>query len=265
MTKPVVYVISDSAGETGSSVIQAAAVQFHPAEVEIRRVPFVADTQVLDRVIEQARRDRGLIVFTIVIPELRKHVIEHAATAGVPFIDVLGPIIVSLQQLLHKESRNQPGMLHILDADYFRKVEAVEFAVRFDDGRDPTGIMMADLVLVGVSRTSKTPLSMYLAHKKFKVANVPIVPEMNPPEQLFKVNPRKIIGLTIDPDKLNAIRRERLKALGLADDALYANEERIRMELKYAKKLMDKLGCRVIDVSHRAVEETAGIILNRFD
>jgi [pyruvate, water dikinase]-phosphate phosphotransferase / [pyruvate, water dikinase] kinase len=264
MPKPVVYVVSDSAGETGTSVVQAAVVQFSPVEVDIRRKPFVTDTQELDCIIEQASKDGGMIVYTIVVPELREYVNTMATGAGVMHIDLLGPIMNSLQQLLHKQSHNQPGRLHLLDEDYFRRVEAIEFAVKFDDGRDPTGIFLSDLVLVGVSRTSKTPLSMYLAHHKFKVANVPLVPELVLPEQLFKVNPRKIVGLTIDPDKLNVIRRERLKALGLSDDALYASDERIRLELQHSRKVMERLGCIVIDVSNRAVEETAGIIINRF-
>jgi [pyruvate, water dikinase]-phosphate phosphotransferase / [pyruvate, water dikinase] kinase len=264
MPKPVIYVVSDSAGETGTSVVQAAVVQFSPAEVDIRRKPFVTDTQELDRIIEQASKDGGMIVYTIVVPELREYVSTMCAAAGVMHIDLLGPIMNSLQQLLHKQSRNQPGRLHLLDEDYFRRVEAIEFAVKFDDGRDPTGIILSDLVLVGVSRTSKTPLSMYLAHHKFKVANVPLVPELILPEQLFKVNPRKIVGLIIDPEKLNAIRRERLKALGLSDDALYASDERIRLELQHSRMVMEQLGCVVIDVSNRAVEETAGIIINQF-
>lgn len=264
MAKPVVYVVSDSAGETGTSVVQAAAVQFLPADVDIRRVPFVGTPEGLDRVVESARRDGGLIVFTLVIPSLRDHLIKQAKAQAVPHIDVLGPILASLEAMMHREALHQPGKLHQLDADYFRKMEAVEFAVNFDDGRDPKGIVQADLVLVGVSRTSKTPLSMYLAHKTIKVANVPLVPELKPPEQLFKIHPRKIVGLTIDPEQLNVIRRERLKALGLSASAQYAQDTRIREEIAYAKGIMDKLGCEVIDVSNRAVEETAGLILRRF-
>jgi regulator of PEP synthase PpsR (kinase-PPPase family) len=134
--------------------------------------------------------------------------------------------------------------------------------VKYDDGRDPRGILRADIVLIGVSRTSKTPLSQFLAHKRLKVANVPIVPEVDPPEELFHVSPEKCIGLTISPEKLNDIRKERLKSLGLNDKAIYANIGRIKEELEFFQGIVDKIGCEVVDVSNRAVEETAGIILN---
>src|SRR5690606_34123063 len=126
---------------------------------------------------------------------------------------------------------------------------------------DPRGIARADIVLVGVSRTSKTPLSQYLAHKRLKVANVPIVPEVDPPEELFEVDPSKCIGLRISPEKLNEIRKERLKALGLGNQATYATMDRIHQELDYFNQIVDRIGCKVIDVSNKAVEETANIIL----
>ena len=145
---------------------------------------------------------------------------------------------------------------------YFRKVEAVEFAVKYDDGKDTRGIKKADIVLVGVSRTSKTPLSMYLAHKHFKVANVPLVPEVPAPEELFAKDVKRVFGLIANPFKLNEIRQERLKSLGLSNNANYASIERINLELEYSKKIMEKLNCTVIDVSNKAVEETAGIVID---
>jgi [pyruvate, water dikinase]-phosphate phosphotransferase / [pyruvate, water dikinase] kinase len=142
-------------------------------------------------------------------------------------------------------------------------VEAIEFAVKYDDGRDPRGLLRADIILIGVSRTSKTPLSMYLAHKRIKAANVPLVPEVTPPEELVKVDPVRCIGLTITPQKLIEIRSERLKALGLQPEANYAKLERIEDELKYSKQIMEDIGCYTIDVSNKAVEETANIIMER--
>jgi regulator of PEP synthase PpsR (kinase-PPPase family) len=155
----------------------------------------------------------------------------------------------------------EAGLIYRLDEQYFKRVDAVEFAVKYDDGKDPRGILKADVVVIGVSRTSKTPLSMYLAHKNYKVANVPLVPEIPPPQELFVISPKKIIGLTADPDKLNQIRRERLKTLGLNDSANYASMERILQELEYADALFKRLGCTVIDVSKKAVEETASIVM----
>ncbi|MEH7489753.1 pyruvate, water dikinase regulatory protein, partial [Priestia megaterium] len=135
------------------------------------------------------------------------------------------------------------------------------FAVKYDDGQDIGGIKRADIVLIGVSRTSKTPLSMYLAHKRFKVANIPLVPEIAPPDELFSIPRNKCVGLIITPDKLNEIRKERLRNLGLTSQANYANFERILEELEYAEKIMKRIGCPVINVSNKAVEETADLIL----
>lgn len=267
MTRPqknqVVYVVSDSAGETAEAVVKAAVVQFLPVVVELRRMPFIHDRAGINQVVEGARASGGVIVFTLVIPELRDYLLEQALAHQVICIDLLGPVISSLEKALDQQARHEPGLIHKLDEGYFRKVEAVEFAVKYDDGRDPNGVLKADIILAGVSRTSKTPLSMYLAHKSYKVANVPLVPELTPPKELFTVNPKKIIGLTINPDKLNEIRRERLKALGLGEEANYAKAARIREELAHAEAVMKKLGCIVIDVSSKAVEETAGIILER--
>jgi [pyruvate, water dikinase]-phosphate phosphotransferase / [pyruvate, water dikinase] kinase len=259
----IVYVVSDSAGETGEAVVKAATVQFLPVMVVVKRTPFIHDREGINQVVENARASGAVIVFTLVIPELRDYLLEQAVKNQVICIDLLGPIISSLEKALNQQARHEPGMIHKLDEVYFRKVEAVEFAVKYDDGRDPNGVLKADIILAGVSRTSKTPLSMYLAHKSYKVANVPLVPELVPPRELFTVNPNKIIGLTINPDKLNEIRRERLKALGLGEEANYAKVQRIREELTHAEAIMKKLGCIVIDVSSKAVEETASIIMER--
>ncbi len=148
-----------------------------------------------------------------------------------------------------------------LQAFVHKRVEAMEFAVKYDDGKNPLGLLKADLILVGVSRTSKTPLSMYLAQKKIKVANVPLVPEVPPPDELFQVSPRKVVGLIIDSRKLNEIRAERLKIMRLPPDANYATLNRIGEELEYAMNIMDRIGCPIIDVSNKAIEETANKIM----
>jgi regulator of PEP synthase PpsR (kinase-PPPase family) len=211
-----------------------------------------------------------------VVEELKSVLEEEAANRNLPTVDVLDPMMKAIFKLtgyeprrepglLHKldddYSRREPGLLHKLDDDYFRKIEAVEFAVKYDDGKDPRGILYADIVLLGVSRTSKTPLCMYLAHKRLKAANIPLVPEVNPPEELFNLPRGKVIGLTIKPQKLNEIRQERLKTLGLVSNADYASMERILKELDYAENIMKRLGCPIIDVSNKAVEETASRIL----
>ncbi|RDZ15422.1 phosphoenolpyruvate synthase regulatory protein [Priestia megaterium] len=262
MNNPCLYVISDSVGETAELVVKAASSQFNMTDFVIKRVPYVEDIATLSEVVSVAKMNNAIIGFTLVKPEMREFLIQEASKNGVEVFDIIGPLIDKIQSSYQLSPRYEPGMARKLDEDYFKKVEAIEFAVKYDDGRDPRGILRADIVLIGVSRTSKTPLSQFLAHKRLKVANVPIVPEVDPPEELFHVSPEKCIGLTISPEKLNDIRKERLKSLGLNDKAIYANIGRIKEELEFFKGIVDKIGCEVVDVSNRAVEETAGIILN---
>ena len=258
---PGVFIVSDSIGETAEMVVRAAASQFNSGSMEIRQIPNISDKGILQEIVQQALENNFLIAYTLVLDELGEFLRQEADRAGVVCVDVLGPIIAAFEEASHMSPKREPGLLRKVDEMYYRRVEAVEFAVRYDDGKDPRGITQADIVLVGVSRTSKTPLSMYLAHKRIKVANVPLVPEVSPPEELFKVERGKVIGLVIRPELLNNIRVERLKTLGLTGQASYANFERILEELEYADELMKKLGCPVIDVTNRAVEETASKVL----
>lgn len=261
-TKPLVYILSDSVGETAELVIKAGLSQFNNGEYKIHRIPYVEDKKTIDEALQLAKEKEGMIGFTLVDPILRTYLNEQAAKMKIEAIDIMGPMLRSMERVFGNTPRMEPGLVHKLDEDYFKKVEAIEFAVRYDDGRDSRGISRADIVLIGVSRTSKTPLSQYLAHKRIKVANVPLVPEVEPPEELFDLDPKKCIGLRISPDKLNEIRKERLKALGLGDKATYANLQRINEELNYFNEIVEKIGCEVIDVSNKAVEETANIILH---
>lgn len=261
---PIVYVVSDSIGETAELVVRAAASQFNGENVHIRRVPYVDSKEAIDEILQAAQDDTALVTFTLVVPELQRYLTERADELGVPSVDIMGPMLQALESVYDRPARMEPGLVRKLDEDYFRRVEAIEFAVKYDDGRDARGLLHADIVLIGVSRTSKTPLSMYLAHKRLKVANIPLVPEVEPPEELFRISHQKVIGLTIDADHLNRIRQERLKALGLTTDANYANLERIQQELDYAEKVMKRIGCVMINVSTKAVEETANIILDMY-
>lgn len=256
-----VYILSDSVGETAELVIKAGLTQFDNDDYHIHRVPYVEDTQVIDDTLKVVAENQGIVGFTLVDPELRRYVNKQAKEMNIEAIDIMGPMMSSMERVFKKPPRLEPGLVHKLDEDYFKRVEAIEFAVKYDDGRDMRGISRADIVLIGVSRTSKTPLSQYLALKSLKVANVPIVPEVDPPEELFTLDPNKFIGLSITPQKLNDIRKERLKALGLGDHATYANIKRIDEELVYFNSIVKKIGCNVIDVSNKAVEETANIIL----
>ena len=174
-------------------------------------------------------------------------------------------IIAANNLFQYPTERMTAGMVHKLDQEYFKKVEAIEFAVKYDDGKNPSGFEKADVVIIGVSRTSKTPLSMFLAYKKIKAANLPLVPEVPLPEELFKIPAKKIVGLIIDPFKLNNIRSERLRAIGLEDEANYASIERIQSELEYAKAIMRRLHCQVLDVSNKSIEETASLVMQLID
>jgi len=258
---PTVYVVSDSIGETAELVARAAASQFNSGQVDIRRVPYVSDREHLEEVVEEAVSCGAIIGYTLVLSELKQAIDELVVSKNVVAVDILGPMIDALGKVSQAVPKMTPGLVHQLDEHYYRRVEAVEFAVKYDDGKDPRGLTHADIVLIGVSRTSKTPLSMYLAHKKLKVANVPLVPEVAPPEELFQTPPGKVIGLTIRSQLLNEIRRERLKTLGLTSDANYSSLERIESELEYAQKIMRRLGCPIVDVTNKAVEETASKIL----
>lgn len=262
--RPIVYVVSDSVGETAELVVKAAASQFGERKMEIRRIPYVEDEHTIDEIINLAKEMNAFIAFTLVIPEKNQYLRKKAREAGVETVDIIGPMLDKMISLTGMKPKYEPGLVYRLDEDYFRKVEAIEFAVKYDDGRDPRGITRADIVLIGVSRTSKTPLSQYLAHKRLKVANVPLVPEVDPPEELYQISPDKCIGLRISPEKLNEIRTERLKSLGLKAEANYAKLERIKEELAYSEKIMKEIGCTIIDVSNKAVEETANLIFNMF-
>ena len=258
----IIYVVSDSVGETAELVTKAAASQFAGSIFSLKRIPYVEDEQQIDEVISLAKMDSAIIAYTLVKPAIRAYLNEKAEREGIIAYDILGPFIEILQTRAASSALNEPGMVRKLDEDYFKRVEAIEFAVKYDDGRDPRGILRADIVLVGVSRTSKTPLSQYLAHKRYRVANVPLVPEVDPPEELFLVPPEKCFGLKISPEKLNDIRRERLKSLGLNDQAIYANMERIKEELTYFDSIVSRLDCPIIDVTNKAVEETANNIIS---
>ena len=259
--KPVVFILSDSIGETAELVAKAAASQYNGANVEVRRVPFVSDEQTIREAVTEASENNGIIIYTMILPELRKLVREYSEKASVAYVDVMGPAMDAFASIMPGKPRMEPGLVRKMDAQYFRRVEAIEFAVKYDDGKDPRGLGLADLVLVGVSRTSKTPLSMYLAHKQIKVANVPLVPEVLPPDELFELPRGKVVGLTISPNQLYEIRKERLLALGLRHQSSYASLERILLELEYSDKIMKKLGCPVFNVTNKAVEETAGKLL----
>ncbi|MFC3418085.1 pyruvate, water dikinase regulatory protein [Salinicoccus hispanicus] len=264
MSNIKVIIASDSVGETGELVAKACLSQFNIEESDdvLIRYPYIESEDNVDDVIDLARSKKAIVVFTIITPELRKYIKQELIAENVPSVDIMGPLMNILEGQSEEAPYYEPGRVHRLDEDYFKKIEAIEFAVKYDDGKDASGLDKADIVLIGVSRTSKTPLSQYLAHKKYKVMNVPLMPEVTPARELFEVDPKKCVGLKINPVSLNKIRKERLAQLGLKDTASYANDQRIQEELEYFNEVVGKIGCPVIDVSEKAIEETANQIMN---
>ncbi len=258
-----VYVVSDSVGDTAEAVARAAMSQFEANSDPsiIRRIPFVNSHRRVEESVRQVVREGGgLIVYTLVVPEIRYYMEENCRAAGISTVDLMGPTMDAMEHMLGRPPRQEPGIVHRMDEQYFRRVAAVEFAVKYDDGKDPRGFLMADVVLAGVSRTSKTPVCMYLAHREKRAANYPLTPEIFPPRELYLVRDR-IIGLTISAEQLQEIRRERIRRLGLDNNSSYDDLQRIREELRHARNLFDELECPVIDVTHKAVEETATTVL----
>lgn len=258
-----VYIVSDSLGETGALVTRAAISQFKTDNYEIKRFPYIHELDKLKPILEEASKEKNsLLIYTLVDKNLIQYIREYSMETGLLTIDLISPLMNAISLRLKSEPSREPGIIRKLDETYFKRVAAIEFAVKYDDGKDPRGLMEADLVLIGVSRTSKTPLSMYLANKNIKVANIPLVIEVEPPKELFNISAKKIIGLTNSPEKLNEIREERLKALGLPSGSNYASLDRILDELDYAESIMKRIGCPVINVANKAIEETSEIVLS---
>lgn len=257
----IIFTLSDSSGETAAAVAQAALVQFPPGYASIYRLPQARSCQQIAGLIREIATGRSLIAYTLVLPEYRETLEEEAKRNNVPTLDLLGPLISRVASLTEAQPLAQPGRLHLLDETYFRRMEAVNFAVRYDDGKNPEGISQADVILVGLSRTSKTPNCMYLAqHYGLKSANVPVVPSVDPPLALFTVPSRKIIGLTIDPHLLHNLRSTRAQIMGMPAGSEYADLDEIKAEVQYAKRIFRELKCHTIDVSAKAIEETSSEI-----
>jgi hypothetical protein len=257
----IVFTVSDSSGETAEAVARAALVQFPPGRASIYRLPQVRSCQQLAGLVREVSHGRALIAYTLVLPEYRETLENEARKYEIPTVDLLGPLITRIASLTGTAPLSQPGRLHLLDESYFKRIEAVDFAIRFDDGKNPDGIRQADVVVTGVSRTSKTPNCMYLAHHYgLKAANVPIIAGVDPPASLFEISNKKIIGLNIDPYILQEIRTTRAQVLGMPSTTDYADIDRIRLEVRQAKKLFRELKCHVIDVSSKAIEETSSEI-----
>jgi len=253
------HIVSDSTGETAARLVQALEAQFPDQEfVEIRH-PRVESEDDLHIAVSRMKGRPAVVIYTIVEPGLREAMRMLCRRARLHYCDLLGHPIEAVARVSGMAARMTPGSRPPLNSAYFKRMEAIEFAVRFDDGVG-RGLHDADIVLVGVSRTSKTPLSIYLGYLGHKSANVPVVKGIAPPPQLFEIDPAKIVGLTIDPNRLSEIRRARVRTMG-ARNRRYAELTEIYEELEQAEKLQRRLGCPVIDISELSIEETAHRVL----
>lgn len=253
-----IWVISDGSGSTAERVLQASLVQFGHENVVVERIPEVRTKRQIKEIIERASKRNGLVAYTLVSTKLRKEIVTRSNEYNVPTVDLLGPLLTSLSSFLASSPEAKPGLLDKLDHHYFRRIDAVGFAVKHDDGQRLEDLPKADVVITGVSRTSKTPLSMYLAYNKgLLVANVPIVLGLDPPVQFFKIDQRKIVGLTIKPDLLISLRQTRLAQLAHAD-INYGDAKHVKDELKYSHEVFRKNPrWSVIDITGKAIEEVA--------
>ena len=259
-----VFVVSDGTGDTGSAAVRAAMIQF-PHRWRMRVFRDARTVTEVCRVIALAQETNALVVFSLVEGDVVDALKHEAEERNVVAVDLLGPLIMRVAQRLKVEPKHQPGILHGFSEDYFDRIDAVEFAVRHDDGANLRTLHEADIVLTGVSRTSKTPLSMYLAQRGFKTGNVPLVPGLEPPKELLEVDKRRVFGLSVDPGTLLSVRTARMRSMRGPSGSAYTDPDQVMLELDRARKLFRARGWKQIDVSGRAVEENASKIIDAYD
>jgi hypothetical protein len=257
----LVYLLSDATGETAEKIVMAALTQFREKAVRMKRFSNVRTKTQVYEALDEALPLRAVIVYTIVNRELAQLVHDECDSLGLSSIDLITPLLLKFAEFFGRSPRETPGLLHGVDEEYFRRIEAVEFTVKHDDGQEVRNLHKADIVLVGVSRTSKTPLSIYLAHRGWKVANVPLVSGIEPPEELLQVDPGRVAGLIIDAQRLVELRAARLRNLGQDPRAAYADYEQIEEELQHARRFYRRHLWVTVNVSGKAVEETANEVL----
>jgi regulator of PEP synthase PpsR (kinase-PPPase family) len=255
-----IHVVSDATGETATRVVMAVERQFPDLEFEVIRHPRILNTDDVQLAAARARGRRAVVVYTLVNPELREAMRACCKRYRLHYCDVLGHPLESVARVSGLPARGEPGALPVLDSSYFKRVHAIEFAVQADDGVAPTRLKEADIILVGVSRTSKTPLSIYLGYLGYKAANVPLVKGIEPPPELWEADQARVVGVTIQAELLVAIRERRVRDMRGGKRA-YATLLEIYEELDYADSVHRRLGCPVIEVSTLAIEETAHRII----
>jgi regulator of PEP synthase PpsR (kinase-PPPase family) len=263
--KKIIYLVGEGTGETITRIARASLAQFSRENVGLKTFFLVTDKKYISRIAGQAAKDHALLAFSIVQPALRDCLIHETERHGIKAIDVIGDFIVQLSIFLKEKPMAIPGRQYILDEEYFRRIDAINFSVKHDDGKLPQGLKLSDLILVGLSRTGKTPLATYLANQGWKIANVPIHPDMLPPDELFQIDSRKVFGLVISIESLVKLRETRLKQLGLEPYAKYADPVTVADEIEWSKEFFKHHPrWRVLDISNRAIEEAAASIINAY-
>jgi regulator of PEP synthase PpsR (kinase-PPPase family) len=255
------HLVSDATGETNNAVARACFVQFEEVEPIEHNWSMIRTERQLEKVIAGIKANPGVVLFTILDKDLRKYLENACRELSVPYISVLDPVLDVLANYLHAKARNLPGRQHALDAEYFARIEAMDFVMAHDDGQALVDLSKADVVLVGVSRTSKSPTCIYLGNRGIKAANVPLVPGLKLPEELDNLEGPLIIGLTNDPNVLVQIRRNRLRMLNETRNTEYIDPEAVKAEVAAARRLFSERGWPVLDVSRRSIEETAAAIM----
>lgn len=261
MTPVHLHLVSDSTGETVSHVAKAALVQFDEITFEEHLWSMVRSEKQVDEVIAALGEHPGFVLYTLVNERLQERLEEGCRELQVPSVSVLRPVVDSLRTHLGRETHARPGRQHMLDAEYFDRIAAMDFVLGHDDGQSTTTLDEADVILVGVSRTSKTPTSIYLGNRGIKTANVPIVPGCPLPDELFAVTRPLIVGLTKDPKSLVQVRRQRLKILNQTTDTDYVDLDMVSKEITDAQRLFTQQGWPVINITRRSIEETAATII----
>ena len=262
MTRLHLHLLSDSTGETLETVAKAGLAQFEGVEAIKHFWPMVRSEGHLDRVLIEIAAKPGLIIYTLVNSAVRRRLEARCAGAGLSAVSALDPVIDALSRLLGKETISRPGGQHALDEAYFARVEAIHYTIAHDDGVAPEDWEEADIVLAGVSRSSKTPTSIYLANRGYRVANMPLVIESPPPRRLFELVRPLVVGLTTSAERLIQIRRNRLLSLNQTGETAYVDQEKVARELAFARRMFSDRGWPVIDVTRRSIEETAAAIIN---
>jgi [pyruvate, water dikinase]-phosphate phosphotransferase / [pyruvate, water dikinase] kinase len=259
------HLLSDSTGETLEMIAKAALAQFENAEVVRHFWPMVRSRQHLERIVPELTANPGLVLFTLVNAETRAALREHCRQMSLPAVDALDEVTAALEVQLGQEAQGRPGRQHKMDEAYFKRVEAIQFTIAHDDGVGWDNWEEADIVLAGVSRSSKTPTSIYLANRGFKVANIPLVIESPPPPVLFELKNPLVVGLTTAPERLVQIRRNRLLTLNERAETSYVEKDRVSEEVKFARRMFADNNWPVIDVTRRSIEETAAAIIGLYN